>query len=150
LNNTLLDLAQYPWNTKSTSARFSTPGGAITRYRYTCAKTNPGEASGRCLPARGGVTSHGSLTTSTGSAGDGFIIMKPVRDRSCRATTRENLPTKAQPRKALLQSGRDVEAFFAKILHGEPSLRLFGTQAVRWMYCLIAHESHHRRRGLRQ
>jgi uncharacterized damage-inducible protein DinB len=53
-------------------------------------------------------------------------------------------PTKAHLRKALLESGKDVEAFLERSLRGEARPRLFGKQVIRWMGYLIAHESHHR------
>ena len=53
-------------------------------------------------------------------------------------------PTKAFLKKALRQSGADVERFLRDALRGDARPRLFGKEVVRWMGYLIAHESHHR------
>jgi uncharacterized damage-inducible protein DinB len=53
-------------------------------------------------------------------------------------------PTKAQLRKALSASGRQVEAFLEKALVGELKPRMFGRDPMRWCGYLIAHDSHHR------
>ena len=53
-------------------------------------------------------------------------------------------PPRARLRKALVNSGKEVEKFLrAKLEAGEP-LRLFQGNPVRWMGYLISHESHHR------
>jgi len=56
----------------------------------------------------------------------------------------ERRPTRAQLRKALRASGRDVERFLAEALRGDARVRLFANQPMRWLGYLIAHESHHR------
>jgi uncharacterized damage-inducible protein DinB len=53
-------------------------------------------------------------------------------------------PTKAQLRKALAASGRQVEEFLEKALAGELKPRMFGRDPLRWCGYLIAHDSHHR------
>jgi len=53
-------------------------------------------------------------------------------------------PGKAELRKALLESGREVEAFLQTALKGEGRPRMFGRDPVRWCGYLVAHDSHHR------
>jgi len=53
-------------------------------------------------------------------------------------------PTKAQLRKALKASTKEVTQYLAKALRGEAKTRMFGHEPVRWLGYLIAHESHHR------
>ena len=53
-------------------------------------------------------------------------------------------PTKAQLRKALAASGRQVEEFLEKALVGQVKPRMFGRDPLRWCGYLIAHDSHHR------
>jgi len=53
-------------------------------------------------------------------------------------------PTKAQLRKALKASNKEVEAFLEEALTGVAKVRMFGKDPVRWMAYLISHESHHR------
>lgn len=57
---------------------------------------------------------------------------------------KDHPPTKAQLRKALRQSGKDVAAFLSDAMHGDAKPKMFGGQAIRWMGYVIAHESHHR------
>lgn len=53
-------------------------------------------------------------------------------------------PARAALRKALSDSGKQVEGFLEQALRGDIRPRFFGRQAVRWMGYLVAHESHHR------
>jgi len=53
-------------------------------------------------------------------------------------------PTKAQLKRALTASGKDVERFLGEALRGEARVRMFGSQPLRWMCYLIAHDAHHR------
>lgn len=52
--------------------------------------------------------------------------------------------TKAQLRKAFVESGKQIEGFLREALEGKAAPRAFGKQAVRWLGYLISHESHHR------
>ncbi len=68
-----------------------------------------------------------------------------------KTSTRPKLPpvkgartTKAQLRKAFLQSGQQIEVFLRKALKGESAPRAIGKQAMRWLGYLISHESRHR------
>jgi uncharacterized damage-inducible protein DinB len=53
-------------------------------------------------------------------------------------------PTRAQLKKNLRASGRDVEGFLERALREDVRPRMFGRQVVRFLGYLIAHESHHR------
>jgi uncharacterized damage-inducible protein DinB len=53
-------------------------------------------------------------------------------------------PTRAQVRKAVVRSGREVGAFLQDALRGAARTRMFGTNPLRWLGYLIAHDSHHR------
>lgn len=53
-------------------------------------------------------------------------------------------PTKAQLKKALKASGKDVEAFLGQALSGVARVRMFGKSPARFLAYLLAHESHHR------
>ena len=53
-------------------------------------------------------------------------------------------PTRAQLKKGLLASGRDVERFLRQAVEDGVRPRMFGRQVVRWIGYLISHESHHR------
>jgi uncharacterized damage-inducible protein DinB len=53
-------------------------------------------------------------------------------------------PTRAQLRKALRDSGREVDLFLEQALRGDARVRMFGGRPVQWLGYLIAHESHHR------
>jgi uncharacterized damage-inducible protein DinB len=53
-------------------------------------------------------------------------------------------PTKAQLKKMMRESGREVERFLRGALAGEEKTRMFGRDPVRWMGYLISHECHHR------
>jgi uncharacterized damage-inducible protein DinB len=53
-------------------------------------------------------------------------------------------PTKAQLRKALKASTKEVEQYLGQALRGHAKTRMFGRKPVRWLGYLIAHESHHR------
>ena len=53
-------------------------------------------------------------------------------------------PSRAQLKKNLQVSGREVERFLERALHDGVRPRMFGRQVVRWIGYLIAHESHHR------
>ena len=44
----------------------------------------------------------------------------------------------------LKSSGREMEQFLGRALHGEIGLKKFGRDPVRFLGYLIAHESHHR------
>ena len=65
---------------------------------------------------------------------------RPSRNRYDKA----NPPTKAQLKKELSESGKEIERFLRNALEGEIHPRMFGRQAIRWMGYLISHESHHR------
>lgn len=56
----------------------------------------------------------------------------------------EDRPTKAQLKKVLKSSGKEVEALLAAALTGGARIRMFGGNPLRWMSYLISHESHHR------
>lgn len=57
---------------------------------------------------------------------------------------KEHPPTRAQLRKMLRTSGRDVHGFLAKAFAGRARTRMFGGDPVRFLEYLVAHESHHR------
>jgi uncharacterized damage-inducible protein DinB len=53
-------------------------------------------------------------------------------------------PTRSELRRALLASGRAVEALLARTLRGEQKLKLFRQEPLRWLGYMVSHESHHR------
>lgn len=53
-------------------------------------------------------------------------------------------PTRAQLKKNLEASGRDIARFLERAVYEDVRPRMFGRQVVRWIGYLIAHESHHR------
>lgn len=53
-------------------------------------------------------------------------------------------PSKADLRKVLTASGRDVETFLRRALDGEAKPKMFGRDPLRWCGYLVAHDSHHR------
>jgi uncharacterized damage-inducible protein DinB len=53
-------------------------------------------------------------------------------------------PGKAELRKALAGSGKEVERFLADALAGRARPKLFKHDVIRWLAYLISHESHHR------
>lgn len=53
-------------------------------------------------------------------------------------------PTRAQLKKAFIQSGKQVGEFVAQSLAGKAAPKWFKKNPVRWMAYLISHESHHR------
>ena len=57
---------------------------------------------------------------------------------------KEKPPAPAQLKKALRESGKDIEAYLALAMRGDAKTRMFGGQPVRWMAYLVAHEAHHR------
>ena len=66
-----------------------------------------------------------------------------VRPKLDRVDT-DKPPTKAQIRKVLKASIKEVDQYLAKALRGDAKTRMFGQNPVRWLGYLIAHESHHR------
>jgi len=53
-------------------------------------------------------------------------------------------PSRAQLKKALTRSGKEIEQFLGEAFKGNAHVRMFGKNPVRWMGYLISHESHHR------
>lgn len=53
-------------------------------------------------------------------------------------------PTKAELRRELRKTGREIEVFLGECLRGTAKPREFRRKVVRWMGYLISHESHHR------
>ncbi|MDZ7291169.1 MAG: DinB family protein [candidate division KSB1 bacterium] len=74
----------------------------------------------------------------------GWLHYHRTGKRPMRAGVKGANPTRAQLKKAFVDSGRAVSGFLAKALTGETAPRSFSKQAVRWMGYLISHESHHR------
>jgi uncharacterized damage-inducible protein DinB len=53
-------------------------------------------------------------------------------------------PTRAQLKKLIADSGREVEEFIGRALEGRAKVRAFTGNPVRWMGYLISHDAHHR------
>jgi len=75
----------------------------------------------------------------------GWLHYHETGKRPTRTPVRKGQPpTRAQLKKNLVASGREVERFLERAVHEDVRPRMFGRQVVRWIGYLIAHESHHR------
>jgi uncharacterized damage-inducible protein DinB len=74
----------------------------------------------------------------------GWLHYHSTGKRPHRTIGRIANPTRAQLKRAFLQSGKQVSDFLEKSLAGKSAPRAFGKYVIRWMGYLISHESHHR------